>query len=735
MEVKKGYFFSIFRSYLSEALQFRYLGVQVKKKYTESLRSAVPLNPIYLLFEDDEIVFYFHGYLSYDGYKNERNHTNIPIARFSLFGRRRLEQTLTEELLNACDDVYNVGNDIYEFKDCSELSYSNCYYDKEDNKNECKVKENDINISKCSDKEKERVEDTISSNIIIPHRRLLLDFIFDIENFNIFEYSPAYERIYKLLHDNTAYMSILSKADYYYQRKRCEKLFKTGRDKNIELLRDYFMRSEELWTDQIRKKEFESLCLTKRKWFEEDVEYEYKDVLDYPERIDIISRDSLRKKLNIAYCYYFYRTYILLKESNCFWKYGILIICKLLIRFKGLCGIKEKIAKKMHKLAECVEADKRQKRINKRWKKVNRLISRLNTFNTREKDFLKKASDFYLSRYAILKGHQTILKYVGMIGEFFHKLMIWVFGIVLFVLFIFFIIGIHQKFLFDKDWVYNVVTIAFIVPPALYFIVIVIGGFYGLACKLASVLILRLQMSLVIVWSGMAFASDTWVDVFEDKFLRIPLPQLLIILFILIFAVWMFVANQIITIAPSKKCIFKRSGGVVLFSFFSSAIIGILLMSTVYEFRWNYDEYKKEYKQHKTTFNSNTPSGKLYPVSMNSSTITTDTSCDSKAKTKKDSCDCKNDSCKNDNDWKNSDDTFVYYKDTSIYVNGKSVHYKDTCVKNSHYMWQHFESGWIGFHLFPRYFLFGAIVAVYVGLFIELGIKQRVVATESALPD
>ncbi len=47
-------------------------------------------------------------------------------------------------------------------------------------------------------------------------RKLLLDFMFDLEYTEVFKHSPYYERVQVNLQDNSGYQAILSKAEYYY---------------------------------------------------------------------------------------------------------------------------------------------------------------------------------------------------------------------------------------------------------------------------------------------------------------------------------------------------------------------------------------------------------------------------------------------------------------------------------------------------------------------------------------
>ncbi len=69
-------------------------------------------------------------------------------------------------------------------------------------------------------------------------RKIILDFMFDMEHTEVFRNSPHFNTIYSNLHRNPLYHAIVAKAEYYYQRKYANENIQEDKDENENIQED-----------------------------------------------------------------------------------------------------------------------------------------------------------------------------------------------------------------------------------------------------------------------------------------------------------------------------------------------------------------------------------------------------------------------------------------------------------------------------------------------------------------
>jgi hypothetical protein len=202
--MRQGYFY--IRDYkLTHEISgeiFRYLPV----KNINSNNSSSPTHPIYMQFAKNSINFFYHG--NKKNISNNGIHTHIKILSLQIgsfdYRNKQFTKILKEDIFN---NTLELGAN-YKINYSSEnFTYSDlCVFHNENNFST-------TNYFKSLFSNKEKNSDTILS-----FRKLFLDFLFDLENTHIFEYSPYYAEIISQLFDNKIFNAITAKASYYYHR-------------------------------------------------------------------------------------------------------------------------------------------------------------------------------------------------------------------------------------------------------------------------------------------------------------------------------------------------------------------------------------------------------------------------------------------------------------------------------------------------------------------------------------
>lgn len=107
-------------------------------------------------------------------------------------------------------------------------------------------------------------------------RKLILDFMFDLEHTKVFQTSPHYEHISVKLKENFFFSALANKVKYYYYRE----IEPNQNDKNF-FLENYFLPAEEQWIKSIMNTYADhNFTLKERGWFdnpEEEMSKIYKE--------------------------------------------------------------------------------------------------------------------------------------------------------------------------------------------------------------------------------------------------------------------------------------------------------------------------------------------------------------------------------------------------------------------------------------------------------------------------
>ncbi|MFI3281727.1 MAG: hypothetical protein R3Y44_07140 [Rikenellaceae bacterium] len=114
-------------------------------------------------------------------------------------------------------------------------------------------------------------------------RKLLLDFIYEMEHSGVFNNAPGFDEVTTGLNENFLFRAIRNKAEYYYQRKLASKFTDSQKVKvkdNSEALNnqnifiaDYYTAAERRWVETIADKRSDATFNAAQGWFA-DVELE-----------------------------------------------------------------------------------------------------------------------------------------------------------------------------------------------------------------------------------------------------------------------------------------------------------------------------------------------------------------------------------------------------------------------------------------------------------------------------
>lgn len=233
---------------------FRYLPVTDKNK---------TFFPVYAALKPYSIDFYYHSIDKQKDNNKQEKHINIRILHLPLSSNLSVKDNLTEILKNNFDCAYPLGNQYSIDLNGNEQYYWDLkeYYPKD--------KYQKIIKKHFPNREKDIKE-------YVYYRKLILDFLYDLEHSHIFENSPHYEEIEVRLKENFFFNAIASKVAYYHNRR----LFtKNKNDRDVKELYSYKLKpSESQWLKILRIKQSCQLFWKSGSWFEK-VEDEYEKVL------------------------------------------------------------------------------------------------------------------------------------------------------------------------------------------------------------------------------------------------------------------------------------------------------------------------------------------------------------------------------------------------------------------------------------------------------------------------
>lgn len=202
---------------------FDYVGVVSQKRGTHN---------VYLIIIDDGIHFEYHFHNDID---SSHVHADIAFLPFvsTIDGHKRLacvveechDVTFPAEIDDSADTPVKIYNPFLDFTD---------------------IRLNGGGYSGLAVFEVGTAEQ--NGNII---RRMLLDFLFDMEHSEVFQVSPYYDKMREVFNSNTLISAILARAEYYYQRKqqRDKRDILEDSIKAKLIYADDFTQAEKQWVD------------------------------------------------------------------------------------------------------------------------------------------------------------------------------------------------------------------------------------------------------------------------------------------------------------------------------------------------------------------------------------------------------------------------------------------------------------------------------------------------------
>lgn len=266
----QGQFFKVDENsnYQNGQIVFRYLPVAWKN---ESKQMNEPLYPVYLVLNPYAVDFYYHGLPFDENGKNKDDsketpypHAHIRILHLPLSLNLAAKDNLSSRLISFYSGKYKINNKYKQSIDDNFCAYWNLEV---------------FNLAEeCSQKKE-----------MIFLRKLILDFIFDLEHSHVFEASPNYEQVEVRLRENYLFSAISAKASYYYNVKIYIENF--SNDDIRDIYAERLVDSEKQWLNIIRdERATETFWHTG--WFRQ-VEKEYNSVI-FPRDF---KRDAWRKEL------------------------------------------------------------------------------------------------------------------------------------------------------------------------------------------------------------------------------------------------------------------------------------------------------------------------------------------------------------------------------------------------------------------------------------------------------
>jgi hypothetical protein len=257
-----GHFFKLDRDSLLSKGQviFRYLPVRYERY---NGKDEYPHYPVYAVLSRHAVDFFYHGQDQKKDSENDRHHVHIRLLHLPLSPNLSVKDNLTSILQN---DVYNHNYQILpEYKTDSENS----------------------NIKTYSNLKVFELEEIKKDEIYF--RKLLLDFIYDLEHTHVFENSPYYEEAEVRLRENFMFNAIAAKAAYYWARDN----WTQNQAVNNNIYAENLAEAEKQWLRMLRYEQNCNYGSYSGGWFK-NVEEEYKDVV-FPN--SPFNRYDWRKKL------------------------------------------------------------------------------------------------------------------------------------------------------------------------------------------------------------------------------------------------------------------------------------------------------------------------------------------------------------------------------------------------------------------------------------------------------
>jgi len=266
-----GHFFKLdsFSKLDKGKVSFRYLAVRIKKL---SPGEADVIYPVYLEMGRNSINFYYHqGNYQDNGSTTRESHRNVRILHLPLSINLNIKDTLSAILSSGVyQTYYEIGSEYEVLYDDDYIAYWN------------------LEVFNPGDYKK----NLDSSKRKLSFRKLLLDFLFDLEHSQVFYNNPIIEEVEIRLKENFLFNALAAKASYYWLREQYQK-----NRFNKKLALHYgreLAAAEQQWIDIMQDARAVSVFSNASDWFIPDVEVELERVL-FPK--DGFNRNRWRKLL------------------------------------------------------------------------------------------------------------------------------------------------------------------------------------------------------------------------------------------------------------------------------------------------------------------------------------------------------------------------------------------------------------------------------------------------------
>lgn len=284
---------------------YYYREVKDKEKDDKDLRSS--RFPVYLTISKQSIDFRIHYYSDKeDNPMCSPTHLHDVILSLPISTNLEIRDRLTEVLAEAYKT--NFPNDSRS----STSSYFNAnrnYLHNLVNQLGCEIaeknKEGDSAIFyynlEVFKNELQTKEDTIMWFL----RKLILDFIYDLEHTRVFQTHPDFEYIYIKLKENFFFEALTEKTAFYFYREILKKRFISVKELNLSNLSFYtehLLMAEVAWTKRIRNSHFDEVFISSGGWFkhperEMDDVYLFRNTDEESGYKNIDSEDGTSRKL------------------------------------------------------------------------------------------------------------------------------------------------------------------------------------------------------------------------------------------------------------------------------------------------------------------------------------------------------------------------------------------------------------------------------------------------------
>ncbi|GHT12824.1 hypothetical protein FACS189426_16800 [Bacteroidia bacterium] len=228
-------------------------------------KNETPKYPIYVAITKECIEFKAHFYANAID-RHKEVHLHNTILSLPLSANLEVKDGLTRVLIEGYCTKFPSKENIY-------------FYDLIGKR----LPENDAALSYSNSaifKIKDIIETVLnkSSNIEWFIRKLILDFLFDLEHTKVFQNSPYYEYAFIKLRENFFFNALANKAKHYYYREIAEKNKMTDEDKKLFFLKEYFLPAEEQWIKSIMNPRADhDFTIEEKGWFE-NPEQEINDI-------------------------------------------------------------------------------------------------------------------------------------------------------------------------------------------------------------------------------------------------------------------------------------------------------------------------------------------------------------------------------------------------------------------------------------------------------------------------